>query len=165
MRKRKYVLLLLILIVFITNGITVSATSISYEEEQIPQEADTDLLFDADVVKNRTAAKSALADMHGVFVFRSAFITQEALVKEADKRELESVENLVLISTQPKLGYQKWVDTVLTSETEKYIKDVYIEEKENTVFIWIYCIIISICILCIAIRIDATIKKGKGEDK
>ncbi len=165
MKKRKYVLLLLVLIAFVTSGITVSATAIANEEVQLPQEADTDLIFDADVVKNRTAAKSALADMHGVFVFRSAFITQEALVKEADKRELESFENLVLISTQPELGYQKWVDTVLTSETEKYIKDVYIEEKENTVFIWIYCIIISICILCIAIRVDTTIKKGKEEGK
>lgn len=165
MKKRKYVLLILVLIVFITRGITVSATAIANEEIQLSQKADTDLIFDADVVKNRTAAKSALADMHGVFVFRSAFITQEALVKEADKKELENIENVVLTGIQPELGYQKWVDIVLTSETEKYIKDVYIEEKENTVFIWIYCIIISICILCIAIRIDTTIKNGKEEGK
>lgn len=164
MKKNKYALFFAVLL-FISNGITAMATAVS-ETGQEPLIPDTELIFDADVVTNRTAAKSALADMHGVFVFRSAFIMQEKLVKEAEKKNREEIETIVLTSEQPELDYQNWVDLVLTSETEKIIKDVYIEEEESTVFIWIYCIIISISILCMAIRIEDVRRKkkeGRGE--
>lgn len=136
-----------------------------YDGEEQNVEADTELIFDADVVKNKTAAKSALADMHGVFVFRSAFITQEAIVKETEKENREIIENTVLTSEQPVFDYNKWVDMVLTSESEKYIKDVYIEEKENSIFLWIFCIILSVCFLCVAIIIEDTLKKRKTPEE
>lgn len=160
MKRKKYILFLAIVLLFISNGITAIATSVP-ETGQEPLIPDTELIFDADVVTNRTAAKSALADMHGVFVFRSAFIMQEKLVKEAEKKNREEIETIVLTSEQSKLDYQSWVDMVLASETEKIIKDVYIEEEESTVIIWIYCIIISISILCMAIRIEDMRRKKK----
>lgn len=129
-------------------------------EENLP-EPDTEIIFDADAVKNKAAVKSALADMHGIFVFRSAFIQQEEIVKKAEKENRESIENMVLLSSQPKPGYQEWVELVLTADTEKYIKDVYIEEEDNNLFTWIYCIIFSICLLCLAIRIEDYIKKNR----
>ena len=49
------------------------------EELREDEDADTEIVFDADTAINRTAAKSALADLHGVFVFRDAFIRQEQL--------------------------------------------------------------------------------------
>ena len=99
--------------------------------------------------------------MHGVFVFRSAFITREAIVKEVEKIEKEQIEHIVLTSEQPELNYEEYVDFVLTTEIERFIKDVYIEEEENTLFLWIYCIIISVCILCMAIWIEDILRKKK----
>lgn len=130
--------------------------------EEMP-EADTEIIFDPDVVTNKTAAKSALADMHGVFVFRSAFITQEAIVKTREKENRETIINTVLSSKQPEMDYRKWVELVLAADTEKYIKDVYMEGEENTLFMWIYCIIISICIFCVAIRMEAILKQKKRD--
>lgn len=162
MKKKIQLFMILCLFLFLTNEVTVYATELQEEEEQelVP---DTEIIFDPDVVTNKTAAKSTLADMHGVFVFRSAFITQEALVKEQEKKNREAIENTVLTSTQPAMDYQKWVDLVLTSDTEKFIKDVYIEEEDSTLFMWIYCIIFSIAILFLAIRIEAELKKKKRE--
>lgn len=168
MKKKLFgILIAVIMLFFIAGEESVYAAEIPAEEaaEEEPQ-PDTELIFNPDSVIHKTAAKSALADMHGVFVFRNAFITQEALVKERDKKVLETIETTVLINEQPDLGYREWVDLILMADTEKYIKDVYIEEKENTLFIWIYCIILSICFLCAAIRIEAFLKKRKqGRDK
>ena len=50
------------------------------DELREDEDADTEIVFDADTAINRTAAKSALADLHGVFVFRDAFIRQEQIV-------------------------------------------------------------------------------------
>ena len=99
--------------------------------------------------------------MHGVFVFRSAFITQEKIVKEREKENRESIETIVLTSSRQNEDYEKWVQLVLSSDADKYIKDTYVEKEENTLFIWIYCIILSICVLCVAIRIEAMLKKKK----
>lgn len=160
--KRMAIIFMFVLVASISGRMVSYAEPLEEKTEQLVP--DTELIFDADVVTNRSAAKSALADMHGVFVFRSAFITQEALVKEAEKKNREEIENIVLTSEQPELDYPKWVDLVLTSDSEKYIKDVYIEEEENTVFVWIYCIVISISILCIAIRIEDMRKNQKEEN-
>lgn len=149
-----------ILLLFSVGKITVYAEE-NIDTEEETREADTELIFDADVVVNKTTAKSALADMHGVFVFRSAFITREAIVKEVEKIEKEQIEHIVLTSEQPELNYEEYVDFVLTTEIERFIKDVYIEEEENTLFLWIYCIIISVCILCMAIWIEDILRKKK----
>lgn len=163
MRKNKHILFLVALLLFISNGITVMASS-DLETGQELLIPDTELIFDADVVTNKTAAKSALADMHGVFVFRSAFIMREKLVKEAEKKNREEIETIVLTSEQTELNYEEYVDLVLATEIERFIKDVYIEEEENTLFLWIYCIIISVCILCMAIWIEDMRKKKRGKE-
>ncbi len=160
----KKIWILSILLLFSVGKITVYAEENIDTEVEETREADTELIFDADVVVNKTTAKSALADMHGVFVFRSAFITREAIVKEAEKIEKEQIENIVLTSEQPELNYEEYVDFVLTTEIERFIKDVYIEEEENTLFLWIYCIIISVCILCMAIWIEDMRKKKRGKE-
>ena len=133
------------------------------EEDVEETEVNTELVFDADATLNRTAAKSALADMHGIFVFRDAFIIQENLVKEAEKKEREQIEKIVLTSKQPDLNCEEWVDIVLKADTGKYIKDVHLKEESNDMFLWIYCIAISICVFCVAIRVDGYFKKKKEE--
>ena len=160
--KRRIVKLsvFLFLFLFAVMQVTVYAEEIEEEDEQIV-EPDTEIIFDPDSVINKTAAKSALADMHGVFVFRSAFITQEKIVKEREKENRESIETIVLTSSRQKEDYEKWVQLVLSSDTDKYIKDTYVEKEENTLFIWIYCFILSICVLCVAIRIAVMLKKKK----
>lgn len=167
MKKKLVGILMSVMILsFIIGGECIYATELPTEETEEKPQPDTELIFNPDSVINKTAAKSALADMHGVFVFRNAFITQEAIVKERERQAMETIETTVLISEQPDLGYKEWVDLILMADTEKYIKDVYIEEKENTLFIWIYCIILSICFLCAAIRIEAFLKKRKkGQEK
>lgn len=146
-----------------TNNVYASEQPDEQSETEI--EANTDIVFDADAIKNKTAAKSALADMHGVFVFRDAFINQEKIVKEEEKKNREEVENLVLTSTQPELDYEEWIDLVLAADMSRYIKDVYIEEKENSIVVWIGCISVSVCFLCVAIRIEDYRKKKKVEKK
>ena len=160
----KKIWILSILLLFSMGKLTVYAEENTDIEMEETREADTELVFDADVVVNKTTAKSALADMHGVFVFRSAFITRETIVKEAEKAEKEQIEHIVLTSEQPKLNYEEYVDFVLTTEIERFIKDVYIEEEENTLLLWVYCIIISVCILCIAIWVEDIRKKKSGKE-
>lgn len=145
-------------------AIEIQPESLENTEEDVEEtEVNTELVFDADATLNRTAAKSALADMHGIFVFRDAFIIQENLVKEAEKKEREQIERIVLTSKQPDLNYEEWVDIVLKADTGKYIKDVHLKEESNDMFLWIYCIAISICVFCVAIRVDGYFKKKKEE--
>ena len=113
----------------------------------------------------KSAAKSALADMHGVFVFRNAFITHEKLVKESQKREREEIENLILTSHQPELAYEDWVDLVLAADMDKVIKDVYYKEESSNLFLWVYCGIVSVCILCVAIMVEDYLKKRKAKHR
>ena len=134
------------------------------DEAAKEQEADTEIVFDADAVLNKTAAKSALADMHGVFVFRDAFITQEKLVKEAEQRKREKIQDMVLTSGEPELTYEETVNAVLLADTDTYIKDVYYERESGSIRVWIYCGFISICLLCIAIRAEDYIKKRKRKE-
>lgn len=170
MKKQIVTIITVILIAITAETITVYGAETESEDflqeliEEMP-EPDTEIIFDADAVKNKTAAKSALADMHGVFVFRSAFIKQEAIVKEAEKKSREAIENMVLTSVQPDLDYRQWVDLVLAADTQKFIKDVYMEEEESSIFIWIYCIILSICLLCAAIRIEDYLKKKHRKEE
>ncbi|MDO4304896.1 MAG: hypothetical protein Q4D94_13395, partial [Bacillota bacterium] len=128
-------------------------------EEQ--PEPDTEIVFDADAAVNRTAAKSALADMHGVFVFRDAFITQEKLVKQAEKEEREQIEKKVLTNTQPEASYKEWAQLVFQADIDRYVKDVYYDKEGSDLFLWIYCGIVSICILCAAIMIEDYLRKKK----
>lgn len=167
MKRKAFIILSAIILLLATSdqAVVCAKEQLTEESDEKPQ-ADTELIFNPDSVINKTVAKSALADMHGVFVFRDAFITQEAIVKERERRGREDIEYIVLTSEQPDMGYQEWVDLILLTNTEKYIKDVYIEEKENTLFIWIYCIILSICALCGAIRMEQYLKqRKKGQEK
>lgn len=130
------------------------------ETEEQP-EPDTEIVFDADAAVNKTAAKSALADMHGVFVFRDAFITQEKLVKQAEKDEREQIEKKVLTNTQPEASYKEWAQLVFQADIDRYVKDVYYDKEGSDLFLWIYCGIVSICILCAAIMIEDYLRKKK----
>ncbi len=136
--------------------------SLIEEEDEEQPEPDTEIIFDADAAVNKTAAKSALADMHGVFVFRDAFITQERLVKQAEKDEREQIEKKVLTTTQPEASYKEMAELVFQADTDRYIKDVYYEKESSDLFLWIYCGIVSICILCAAIMIEDYLKKKKS---
>lgn len=163
MKNRVKIMMGVIVFLSIVRATSVYASEQPDEQSETEREANTEIVFDADAVKNKTAAKSALADMHGVFVFRDAFIDQEKIVKEEEKRNREEIENLVLTSAQPELNYEEWVDLVLAADMSRYIKDVYIEEEESDLFLWICCIAISICLLCAAIRIEDYRKKIKDE--
>ena len=101
------------------------------EELREDEDADTEIVFDADTAINRTAAKSALADLHGVFVFRDAFIRQEQIVKSQQKQNYEKMEQIVLTKQQPDSGYEELVDLVLNSDDTKYIKDMYYMEDSH----------------------------------
>ena len=151
------------LIIYIFGTSSVYASETQEEKQESEPKANTEIIFDADAVKNKIVAKSALADMHGVFVFREAFIQQEKLVKEAEKEKREEIENLVLTAVQPELDCQEWVDIVLHADTDRYIKDYYIEDEESQIFVWIYCISASICLLCVAIRVEDYLKKKKKQ--
>lgn len=121
----------------------------------------SEVIFDADAVIEKTAAKSSLMDVNGVFVFRDEFIEQERIVKQEQKDKLEGIESLVLASPQQNFDYETWVNLVLQADTEKFIKDVYNEEEDNNLRWWIYCGTVSVCLLCIAIRIEDERKKKK----
>ena len=125
------------------------------EELREDEDADTEIVFDADTAINRTAAKSALADLHGVFVFRDAFIRQEQLVKSQQKQNYEKMEQIVLTKQQPDSGYD---DT-------KYIKDMYYMEDSHEAFLWVLCIVTSVCGLCIAIWIQDYRKKQNSDKR
>ena len=120
------------------------------EELREDEDADTEIVFDADTAINRTAAKSALADLHGVFVFRDAFIRQE---------------QIVLTKQQPDSGYEELVDLVLNSDDTKYIKDMYYMEESHEAFLWVLCIVTSVCGLCIAIWIQDYRKKQNNDKR
>lgn len=125
-----------------------------WEELREEEDADDRMNFDADAAMNRTAAKSALADMHGIFVFRDAFIEREQLVKNQQKQNYEDIEHLVLTKQQPRTDYEEKVNVVLNADTEKFIRDVYYGEDSREVLQWVCCIAVSICGLCIVIRIQ-----------
>ena len=125
----------------------------------------SEVIFDANAVREKTASKSSLMDVNGVFVFRDEFIQQERLVKQEQKETLEKMETLVLLSPQQDFDYETWVNLVLTADTGKYIKDVYNEKGDSNLRWWVYCGTASICVLCITIWIEDTRKKKKEETK
>lgn len=125
----------------------------------------SEVIFDADAVREKTASKSSLLDANGIFVFRDEFIEQEKIVKQEQRETLEKMETLVLLSPQQDLDYETWVNRVLTADTGKYIKDVYNEKAESNLRWWVYCGTASICVLCIAVWIEDTRKKKKEETK
>jgi len=108
--------------------------SLIEEEDEEQPEPDTEIIFGVDAAVNKTAAKSALADMHGVFVFRDAFITQERLVKQAEKDEREQIEKKVLTTTQPEASYKELAELVFQADTYRYNKDVYYEKESSDLF-------------------------------
>ena len=169
--RKKWLMTIVLIVVIASFSLGIEAAEIQEngqvgaEEEETMPEADTEIIFDADAAVNKSAAKSALADMHGVFVFRNAFITQEKLVKESQKREREEIENLILISHQPELAYEDWVDLVLAADMDKVIKDVYYKEESSNLFLWVYCGIVSVCILCVAIMVEDFFKKRKSKHR
>ena len=125
----------------------------------------SEVIFDANAVREKTASKSSLMDVNGVFVFRDEFIEQEKIVKQEQKETLEKMETLVLLSPQQDFDYETWVNLVLTADTEKYIKDVYNEKEDSNLRWWVYCVTASICVLCIAIWIEDSRKKNMEETK
>lgn len=125
----------------------------------------SEVIFDADAVREKTASKSSLMDVNGIFVFRDEFIEQEKIVKQEQKKMLENMETLVLLSPQQDFDYETWVNLVLTADTGKYIKDDYNEKKESNLRWWVYCGTASICVLCIAVWIGDVRKKKKEETK
>lgn len=167
--KKKWLMTVVLIVVITSRSIGIEAAEmqennqVGAEEEEAMPEADTEIIFDADAAVNKSAAKSALADMHGIFVFRDAFITQEKMVKESQKREQEEIEELILTSQQPEFAYEDWVDLVLATDMDKVIKDVYYKEEGSDLFLWIYCGMVSICILCGAIMVEDYLKKKKAK--
>lgn len=124
-----------------------------------------EVIFDADAVKEKTASKSSLMDVNGIFVFRDEFIEQERLVKQAQKDALENMETLVLLSPRKEFDSDMWVSLVLRADTEKYLKDVYNEKRESNFRWWVYCGTAAVCVLCIAVWIEDARKKKKEETK
>ncbi len=123
----------------------------------------SEVIFDADAVREKTAAKSSLLDVNGIFVFQDEFIEREQIVKQAYRERLEGMEALVLSCPQQNFDYETWVNLVLAADTGKYIKDIYNEKRDSTLRWWIYCGTASICVLCLAVRIEDTRKKKKEE--
>lgn len=151
MKNKKYKVIICSIVVFLMFG-----TMTAYASE---------VIFDADAVREKTASKSSLMDVNGVFVFRDEFIEQEKIVKQEQKETLEKMETLVLLSPQQDFDYETWVNLVLTADTEKYIKDVYKGKEDSNLRWWVYCGTASICVLCIAIWIEDSRKKKKEESK
>lgn len=123
-----------------------------------------DVYFDADAVRRKTASKSSLMDVNGVFVFRDEFIEREQIVKQAEKQKLENLEYSVLISAGQNRSYAEIVNLVLMSDTDKYIGEVYNVRAAGNLRWWVYCSTAGICLLCFAIRIQ-DIWKNKKETK
>lgn len=122
----------------------------------------TEVIFDADAVVEKTATKSSLMDVNGVFVFRDEFIEQERTVRQEEKDRLEQIEKLVLASPQQDFDYETWVNLVLQADTEKFIKEIYNEKESSSLRWWIYCGTASVCILCIAVRVEEERRKRKS---
>ncbi|CDA69197.1 unknown [Clostridium sp. CAG:510] len=82
------------------------------------------LYFDISEINEEKNSNSALADIHGFFVFRDNFIETEKLVKEKDKEYLYEIEQAVFGKENGNSEIYDWVDIVLQSETPKYVKGV-----------------------------------------
>ena len=134
-----------------SNNLYCMAKEMQEVKWEVPEEQDTDeeIYFDADVVRNRTESKSAVADMHGVFVFRKAFMEREKETKQKQRKQQEDIFTTVLEEEQPEPVCKKWVSIVLNADTDKYIRDIQNDESDTELLIWISCISISVCILCI----------------
>lgn len=127
--------------------------------------AASDVYFDAEAVRQKTASKSSLMDVNGVFVFRDEFIEQEQRVKQTEKQRMEDIEHIVLLSAGQTLDYSEIVNMVLLSDTERYIGDIYDIRPESNLRWWVYCGTASICLLCGAIWIqDIRKKKRRVQD-
>lgn len=126
----------------------------------------SDVYLDADAVRQKTATKSSLIDVNGVFVFRDEFIERERIVKQEEKQRLEDIEYTVLLSVGQTLDYGEIVNVVLLSDTEKYIGDIYNIQTTSNLRWWVYSGTAGICLLCLAVRIqDMRKKKMKTEQK
>lgn len=150
--KNKIILIMMILGAFWWgNSLPCAAKEMETEQGEVSEEQDADeeIYFDADVVKSRTESKSAVADMHGVFVFRRAFIEREKEMKQEQKQQQDNIFATVLKGEQPEAVCKKWITIVLNADTEKYIRDIQKDESDGELLIWISCISLSVCILCI----------------
>lgn len=125
----------------------------------------TEVIFDANAVKEKTASKSSLMDVNGIFVFRDEFIEQERIVKQEQKNALTKIESLVLLSPQKDFDCDMWVNLVLQADTEKYLKDVYNEKQGSNLRWWVYCGTAAVCVLCIAVWVEDARKKKKEDTK
>lgn len=125
----------------------------------------SDVYFDADAVRQKTASKSSLMDVNGIFVFRDEFIEREQIVKQEEKKKMENIEYNVLLSQGQTLNYAEIVNTVLLSDTERYIGDIYNVPTSSNLQWWIYCITAGICLLCAAIWIQDMRKKSKATEQ
>ncbi len=124
-----------------------------------------EVIFDANAVKEKTASKSSLMDVNGIFVFRDEFIEQERIVKQEQKDALTKIESLVLLSPQKDFDCDMWVNLVLQADTEKYLKDVYNEKQGSNLRWWVYCGTAAVCVLCIAVWVEDARKKKKEDTK
>lgn len=132
-----------------------------YAKEFVEDEPDTNIYLDADAIGKRIASKSAVADMHGVFVFRKKFIVSEEAYKQRQKQQQREWLESVLSKEQPELACRKWVDIVFKSDSDKYIRDIQEDENSSDVFIWITCLTISIGLLCVGFMIEDYKKRRK----
>lgn len=66
---------------------------------------------------------------------------------------------------QPDSGYEELVDLVLNSDDTKYTKDMYYMEDSHEAFLWVLCIVTSVCGLCIAIWIQDYRKKQNNDKR
>ena len=98
-------------------------------------------------------------------MFRDAFIRQEQIVKSQQKQNYKKMEQIVLTKQQPDSGYEELVDLVLNSDDTKYIKDMYYMEDSHEAFLWVLCIVTSVCGLCIAIWIQDYRKKQNNDKR
>lgn len=62
-------------------------------------------------------------------------------------------------------SYKEWAKLVWQADTERYVKDVYYKEESSDLFLWIYCGIVSICILCAAIMIEDYLRRKKESNQ
>lgn len=125
----------------------------------------SEVIFDANAVKEKTASKSSLMDVNGIFVFRDEFIEQERLVKQEQKKRLENTEKLVLLSPQKEFDCDRWVNLVLQADTEKYLKDVYNSKRDSNLRWWVYFGTAGICVLCFAVWLEDEKRKKKENAK
>lgn len=133
-------------------------------ETEMGIEPETEIYFDAEAVKNRKKTKSAVSDIHGVFVFRNEFIEREELVKKEEENKRQQIFKTVFGKEKPEDICKLWVDIVLNSKTDKFIRDIDYKEKNSELLIWITCIAVCIGILCLALLME-DYKKGQNKYK